>query len=141
MLRSSGRPHLKAGLAVASAMLASMTFDGLALAAGIGSDHAAVVNTVREKAPTETDQPLPARAAEQAGISGWTYRRPCENVENPEQAGLCQQLRLADAAEWQLRAMVVGVGLLIVTLIFSAWAALAAGRASRAVKVLVERGR
>jgi hypothetical protein len=61
-----------------------------------------------------------------------TYRAICAQPRDLLHAELCQQWRMAEAAEWQ--AIYTGVGLagILLTLVFTGWAAVAASRAAKA---------
>lgn len=63
-----------------------------------------------------------------------TYSAICDQPKNKEHADLCQQWRMAEAAEFQIWLSAIGVLLLIGTLIFTAIAARAARDAAKSAR-------
>lgn len=73
------------------------------------------------------------------------YRNICEKPRNKDHAALCQQWRVAEAAErqaeiayWQAVASALGIIGLVASIVVSAWASIAAGRAAKAAEKSVD---
>jgi hypothetical protein len=64
-------------------------------------------------------------------VDGETYRAICDQPKNKDHADLCQQWRVAEAAEWQLW---ISVGTLVLLIFTFAASAIAAGAAWHAAK-------
>ena len=67
-------------------------------------------------------------------VDARTYKAICYQPKDREHADLCQQWRVAEAAETQALLNAVGLALLVGTLIFTGWTAVAATKAARAAQ-------
>jgi hypothetical protein len=118
------------------AVLAIWHAEAVAQAAGANDRHA-----VEDHPKSQQAAPVQPHAppAQEQQSHAWDAERPCEDYTDPGQADLCQQWRMAKAAEqtkdlayWQN--LIVGgeAFLLFLTLIATAIAAVAAALAARA---------
>ena len=87
---------------------------------------------------TTSDKEKPERAsryfAERNIVDSHTYRAVCEQPKDVEHADLCQQWRMAEAADAQLWLNALGLAFISATLVFNAWSARAAARSARAAE-------
>jgi hypothetical protein len=64
-------------------------------------------------------------------IGATHYHPACKQPKDKNDYDLCQQIRMADAAEWQCWISVLGLGVLVATLLYNAESARAASDAAR----------
>jgi hypothetical protein len=92
----------------------------------------------------QQNAPTPAPAVKQPILDPDYYKISCDRPENHDAADLCEQRRMAQAAEdsvwwsaFQTKLAIGGTILVILSLIFTGWAAIAAGRAAKAAEASV----
>ncbi len=99
-------------------------------------------NETRPPPALENPKPVVVPEQKQPELAG--YQASCDKPKNREDADLCEQRRMAQAAEdsvWWARFQtllgIFGFGAVLVSLIFTGWAAIAASRAAKAAEVSV----
>jgi hypothetical protein len=100
--------------------------------------------TTQESQSEQSEQPNAGRIFSTHFAPGFqvdrdTYRAVCEQPKDREHADLCQQWRVAEAAETQIFLSVLGLILLAFTLVFTAIAAVAAWRTVNTMRRTSER--
>jgi hypothetical protein len=99
-----------------------------------------------EAATQESEAQTPAAApTKKKRKSARYYETLCKSATDPKDRDLCQQWRMAEAAKKQAKwtqrqfwATIAEIGALALTVLFTGWAAIAAGRAARAATKSVE---
>jgi hypothetical protein len=130
MSKSNWRHHLAlGGLLVVGCLIAPA-------ALGQPQEQVSAGNT-EQAGPKENEPKFPTFGEREYGRAR-TYRTICKAPYNREYADLCQQWRVAEAAEKQVIAIWISNGALIFTLILTAVATWAASRAARAAEKAVE---
>lgn len=89
-------------------------------------------NIPDQSRPPAIEQPNPAVTAEEQKPKTKVYQYKCDTPPERDDADVCEQRRMAVAAERQLVVNIVGAVFLLGTLIFTGWAALAAARGANA---------
>jgi hypothetical protein len=102
-----------------------------------GSEGYGVERAAAEE-QTKADTPASTHFAPGFKVDSHTYRAICEQPKDKDQADLCQQWRVAEAADTQALLNALGLLLLAGTLVFTGWAAVAAARAAKAAQSSVE---
>jgi hypothetical protein len=92
-----------------------------------------------EAQKANSDEPATTHFAEGFKVDTHTYRAICDQPKNKDHADLCQQWRTAEAAETQVNLSAANLALIIVTVIFTALAAISAGKAANAAHASAER--
>lgn len=94
-----------------------------------------------QPAQSQQQQGAPAPTAQQQVPDPGYYTASCERPKNHDEADLCEQQRQAQAAEdsvqwlaFQTKLGIGGFGAVVLSLIFTGWAAVAAGRAAKAAE-------
>lgn len=103
-----------------------------------------LVSLAGQAPPNEADPYGDANRKYGPTVAAWIAHQPdyyestCDGTEGSRDHDLCQQWRMAGAAETQLVASTFGIAASVVAAIFTAWAALAAAQAAKAADAAVE---
>jgi hypothetical protein len=134
-------------LVLRGCLIAGILFASAALGQGnykIGPGNAG-------EASADQRQPAEPKASafrEGQKVGSDTYSRICDEPPDREYAELCQRWRVAEAIDkqvewsrWQFIAVLVAIGALVATLLFTGWSASAASRAATVAKQAVHQAR